>query len=88
MSNAEFETQQHQEELDHMTNQMDAYLQVALGHLVEHHLGDVMRALVQEIESMTSDMGYYFDNKEACDAFDVAADALKKGLDAEAKTLF
>ena len=76
MSNAEFETQ------------LTKHLQVALGHLVEHHLGDVMRALVQEIESMTSDMGYYFDNKEACDAFDAAADALKKGLDAEAKTLF
>ena len=68
MSNAELETQ------------LTKHLQVALGHLVEHHTGDVMRALVQEIESMTSDMGFYFDNKEACDAFDVAAAALRKGL--------
>ena len=63
-----------------MTNQIDSYPHAAIRHLVEHHLGDVMRALVQEIESMTSDMGYYFDNKDECDAFDAAADALKRGL--------
>ena len=81
MINSELEREQHQEELDHMTNQIDSYPHAAIGHLVEHHLGDVMRALVQEIESMTSDMGYYFDNKQACDAFEVAANALKMGLD-------
>ena len=79
------EARQHQEELDHMTSQIDAYPQQALDHLTKHHLGDVIRALIKEIDSMTEDMGFYFDNKEACDAFDYASAALKHGLKADEK---
>ena len=79
------EAQQHAEELDHMTSQIDAYPQAALDHLIEHHLSEVIRALIKEIDSMTEDIGFYVDNKEACDAFDYASAALKHGLEAGGK---
>jgi len=64
---------------------IDAHLQVALDHLTEHHLSEVIRALIKKIDSMTEDMGFYLDNKEACDAFDYASAALKHGLEADGK---
>lgn len=70
---------------EHTASQLTDHLRVALGHLIEHHLDVVMRALVHEIDSMTSDMGFYLDNQSACDAFDVAAEALKQGLAADSE---
>jgi hypothetical protein len=66
------EARQHQEELDHMTSQIDAYPQAALDHLTEHHLSEVIRALIKKIDSMT-------------DALDYASAALKHGLEADGK---
>ena len=75
-----FYAEPNQDELNYMTSQIDAYLQEALSHLMDEHLGEVMRALTKEIGLMTSDMGYYLSNQSSCDEFLVAAEALKRGL--------
>jgi hypothetical protein len=75
-----FEAQQHADELDHMSDQMDAYPLYAADWLAEHHTDVVAEQLCRFLDGLTSDMGWALPRPEASAAVDAAVLSLKHAM--------
>lgn len=74
------EAQQHQDELDHMTSQMDAYTSYAAEWLAENHSDVVAEQLCKFLDGLTSDMGWALPRPEASAAIDAAVLSLRHAM--------
>jgi hypothetical protein len=76
----DLEAKQHAEELDHMTDQMDAYPLYAADWIAENHTAVVAEQLCKYLDDLTSDMEWALPRPEASAAIDAAVLSLRHAM--------